>query len=186
MEKEFWENRYKEKTTGWDIKAVSTPIKEYIDQLSNKELSILVPGCGFGHEVIYLFNQGFKHITALDFARESLSKISEHSSEIKTISEDFFMDSGSYDLIFEQTLFCAIDPTRRDEYAKKCAELLNENGKYVGLLFDREFEGGPPFGGSTQEYQTRFSNYFSSVEISPCYNSIEARKGTEAFIIAKK
>lgn len=186
MEKAFWENRYKEKTTGWDIKSVSTPIKEYIDQLSNKELSILVPGCGFGHEVIYLFKQGFKHITALDFAIESLSNISEHSSEINTLSEDFFMHSGKYDLILEQTLFCAIDPARRDEYAKKCADLLNDNGKYVGLLFDREFEGGPPFGGSTAEYMNRFSNYFTSVEITPCYNSIEARKGTEAFIIAKK
>ena len=186
MEKEFWENRYKEKTTGWDIQSVSTPLKEYIDQLTNKDLHILVPGCGFGHEVIYLFNKGFKHVTALDFASESLIKIAAFSSEIKTVSDDFFQHDGTYDLILEQTLFCAIDPKRREEYAQKCASLLKNNGKYVGVLFDRNFEGGPPFGGSTEEYNTRFSNYFTSVQINACYNSIEARKGTEAFIIAKK
>lgn len=186
MEKEFWENRYKEKTTGWDIQAVSTPLKEYIDQLTNKDLNILIPGCGFGHEVIYLYKNGFKHVTALDFASESLSKIAEYSSEIKTVSDDFFLHEGSYDLILEQTLFCAIDPNRRDEYVQKCSNLLKPNGKYVGVLFDRDFEGGPPFGGSIKEYVNRFSTHFSSVEITACYNSIEARKGTEAFIIAKK
>ena len=37
MDKFFWNNRYHEKKTGWDIGHPSTPIKEYIDQLRDKD-----------------------------------------------------------------------------------------------------------------------------------------------------
>ena len=34
--KEYWSQRYKDAQTGWDIGSPSTPIKEYIDQLTDK------------------------------------------------------------------------------------------------------------------------------------------------------
>ena len=41
FDKTYWENKYKTNQTGWDIGAVSQPIKEYIDQIDNKNLKIL-------------------------------------------------------------------------------------------------------------------------------------------------
>ena len=34
--KDFWEQKYENNKTGWDIGFISTPIKEYINQLKNK------------------------------------------------------------------------------------------------------------------------------------------------------
>ena len=45
LNESYWSTRYQQGQIGWDIGDVSTPIKEYIDQLENKELSILIPNC---------------------------------------------------------------------------------------------------------------------------------------------
>lgn len=39
----YWTERYLEGRTGWDIGYLSTPIKTYIDQLKDKDISILIP-----------------------------------------------------------------------------------------------------------------------------------------------
>lgn len=61
-------------------------------------------------------------------------------------------------------------------------ELLRPNGKLVGVLFNRDFEGGPPFGGNVAEYQQIFQKHFNSISMEACYNSIEPRKNSEVFI----
>ena len=66
-------------------------------------------------------------------------------------------------------------------------ELLNENGRIIGLVFNRSFEkNGPPFGGNMQEYQSIFEKYFEIKKMEECYNSIQPRKGSEVFINLKK
>jgi len=185
MEQTFWENRYENKTTGWDIGAISTPIKEYIDQLTNKELTILIPGCGFGHEAAYLHQQGFPNVSILDFSSLAINEFKLKNPsfpENHILQADFFQHHGQYDLIIEQTLFCAINPSMRDEYVKQVYHLLKPEGKLIGLLFNCEFEAGPPFGGNIAEYQERFSEFFTRISIEPCYNSISPRKDKEVFI----
>jgi hypothetical protein len=83
-------------------------------------------------------------------------------------------------------LFCAIDPKLRPQYAQKCADLLTEKGKMVGLFFDRHFDGGPPFGGNKEEYLSYFSLCFRKISFDKCYNSIAPREGTELFAILEK
>jgi len=68
----FWSSKYQEGQTGWDMGEVSPPIKNYIDQLTNKNLSILIPGAGNAYEAAYLFEQGFTDVTVLDLAKEPL------------------------------------------------------------------------------------------------------------------
>ena len=48
--KEYWEKRWKQDETGWDIGYPSTPISSYFDQITNKDARILIPGCGNGWE----------------------------------------------------------------------------------------------------------------------------------------
>lgn len=185
MKQSFWQSRYEIADTGWNIGNVSTPIKEFLDQLEDKELKILIPGCGFGYEAIYAHQLGFKNVYVLDFVAEPLEMLRKNCPdfpEAHILQEDFFAHAAQYDLIIEQTLFCAIDPEDREKYAQAITRLLKPGGELRGLLFDRQFESGPPFGGSAAEYDALFSKYFKNVSIQPCYNSISKRLGTEVFI----
>lgn len=186
MDQAYWQQRYIDGTTGWDVGIISNPLKAYIDHLTNKDVRILIPGCGFGHEAVYLATQGFTHVTVIDLVDDALQKLRESYPEVNSVTGDFFTHEGAYNLILEQTLFCAILPEKREEYIKKVAELLADGGTYAGVLFDRDFEGGPPFGGTATEYAGYLEPHFSTFKLEPCYNSIDARKGTEVFVIAKK
>lgn len=103
------------------------------------------------------------------------------------IQQDFFKHIGQYDLIIEQTFFCALDPSLRMDYINKMNSLLKDNGKLVGLLFDfRLTDEGPPFGGDADAYSLAFQKSFNLRTMSPCYNSIKPRLGNELFIIFER
>ena len=56
---DYWNERYLNNASQWDLGAVSPPLKKYIDQKLNKDLAILIPGAGNSYEAIYLMEQGF-------------------------------------------------------------------------------------------------------------------------------
>lgn len=182
----YWSNRYQNQQTGWDIGTASEPIKEYIQQYNNKNTRILIPGCGNAYEAKFLIDEGFQNITLIDISKvlveELQGQLAAYSQQVQIIHGDFFEHVGEYDLIIEQTFFCAIDPVLRKRYAEKMHELLVPNGKLVGVLFNRNFEGGPPFGGTREEYLITFSPYFEIKKMDNCYNSIKPRANTELFI----
>jgi hypothetical protein len=187
LDKEYWENRYLQKDTGWDLGQVSPPIKAYIDQLDNKEISILIPGCGNAYEANYLLEKGFSNITLVDVSPTLVEQLkfnlnANQYQNLKVICGDFFSLHGKFDLIIEQTFFCALHPSLRKYYCTKMSELLAPTGKLVGLLFNRNFENNPPFGGSTHEYEELFSTCFQIQKMEPCYNSIAPRQGSELFV----
>lgn len=185
-DKGYWEEHYETGHTPWDIGTVSTPLKEYIDQLEDKQLRILIPGCGRGHEAVYLAEQGFENVTVIDLVDAAFTELRAKAPSVRCVTGDFFAHEGTYDRILEQTLFCAIDPSMRDAYMAKAASLLAPGGKLVGVLFNREFEGGPPFGGSKDEYAGYLEKYFSEFSLEACYNSIAPRMGSEVFVRAVK
>ncbi len=190
LNKLFWNNRYINKSTQWDLGKVSPPLKNYIDQLENKNLKILIPGCGNAYEAEYLLNNGFTNITLIDIATDLVQQLQskyQNKTTINIIEDDFFLHEGKYDLILEQTFFCAIDRSLRIDYAKKMHQLLNVNGKLVGVLFNREFEvESPPFGGNMEEYKNYFQPYFVLKVFETCFNSYHKRANTELFIIMIK
>ncbi|MBS1614950.1 MAG: methyltransferase domain-containing protein [Bacteroidetes bacterium] len=182
----FWEDRWQSENTGWDIGYTSPPIAQYVSQYPNKDAAVLVAGCGNAHEAEYLLEQGFQNITLIDIAPTAVKRLQEKfssSSAIKVVCADFFEHLGQYDLMIEQTFFCAIPPQRRADYARHAASLLRQKGKLIGLLFDIVFEKeGPPFGGSAAEYRSLFEPYFEIITMEACYNSIPPRAGSELFI----
>jgi SAM-dependent methyltransferase len=186
----YWDARYREGQTGWDLREVSPPIKAYIDQLINKDLRILIPGCGSGHEAAYLLDMGFSNITVIDIAPtivKALQKRFSDNPQVKIVLGDFFEHNGTYDLILEQTFFCALPPSRRKEYVTKMKALLRPGGKLTGLLFNRNFEQeGPPFGGEKQAYEKLFSQEFNIRNLDSCYNSFEKRAGSELFFLMEQ
>lgn len=190
LNKAYWSNRYKHKDTPWDAGTVTTPVKDYVDQLADKELKILVPGVGTGHELAYIYKRGFKNVKGLDISEEPVFHFlnnNPHFPKEQLYVEDFFEHNEKYDLIIEQTFFCALAPELRPLYAAKMNSLLKEGGVLAGVLFSFPLtEQGPPFGGSNEEYRKLFSEHFSIQTLEPCYNSIEPRMNRELFIILKK
>lgn len=186
----YWESRYQKGETGWDIGEISTPLLEFFNTLDNKNLRILIPGCGNAYEAAYLHSNEFKNVFLLDFAESPLIQFQKNNPGFPKehlLHHDFFSHQGTYDLIIEQTFFCALDPILRNKYVEQMYQLLSEKGKLAGLLFDCQFESeGPPFGGSKSEYERTFQHLFRFEKLEPCRNSISPRSGKELFFIASK
>lgn len=190
LSEEFWDSRYKNNDIGWDLGVISPPLKAYFNQILDKNLKILIPGAGNSYEAEYLFKNGFKNVFVVDLSKTALQKFKYRVPNFPTnqiINQDFFEIKDSFDLIIEQTFFCAINPALRSSYAKQINQLLNPKGKLVGLLFSVKLnEDKPPFGGSIEEYKKYFDSYFNIITMEDCYNSVESRKGRELFISMQK
>lgn len=189
LDQTYWDNQYQANSTAWDLGQVSPPLKSYIDSLKNKNTRILIPGCGNTYEAEYLLEQGFTNITVIDIAPtlvENLKFKFKDNSNINIVLGDFFEHQGLYDLILEQTFFCALPPTMRQKYVWKMHQLLADKGKIAGLLFNRTFESGPPFGGSQEEYNHLFQKSFDFLKMKICQNSAEKRADSELFIEFQK
>lgn len=187
---EYWNDRYAEDNFPWDAGAPTTPLVEYIDQLQNKNIRILLPGAGAAHEGGYLHQQGFQNIHVLDWSGNALDRFHGKHPDFQKgnlICADFFEHSGQYDLILEQTFFCALPPAKRDDWVQQMHRLLAAGGKVAGVMFDFPLEEkGPPWGGSTQEYKDRFEPLFKVNIMESCRNSIKPRAGKEIFVEIQK
>jgi len=190
MIKTNWQDRYVNQQTGWDIGEVSQPLKTYFDQLTDKSMRILIPGGGNGYEAAYLHSHGFEYVYLLDIALYPLERFeAKHPDFPKEhlIHQDFFKHKGQYDLIVEQTFFCAILPKHRQDYAVHAHSLLKKKGKLMGLLWSVALnEDHPPYGGSKEEYHRYFDNLFDYIHFDNCFNSIAPRLGRELFLLAGK
>jgi phospholipid N-methyltransferase len=189
INQEFWDNLYLTNDMVWDMGKVSPPIKEYIDLIEKKEVRILIPGCGNSYEAEYLLQLGFTNVTLIDIAPTLVNHLHEkfkNKLNINIVLGDFFDHQGNYDLVIEQTFFCALPPIMRQKYVLKMHQLIEENGKIAGLLFNKKFEYCPPFGGSDQEYESLFGTHFDILSMEVCKTSIPKRAKNEFFIEFQK
>lgn len=182
----YWSGKYQNEQTGWDIGYVSTPLKAYIDQLKDKSLKILIPGAGNSYEAEYLFQQGFKSVFVMDLAQAPLNNLKQRVPDFadsQLICQDFFDHEGQYDLILEQTFFCALNPKLRPSYVTKAFDLLKPGGKIVGVMFNIPlFDDHPPFGGNERDYRSLLGNTFDIQIMETAHNSIPPRAGNELFV----
>lgn len=193
-DKQYWTERYLNQNTGWDIGYPSTPLKEYIDQLTDSSLHILIPGAGNAYEAEYLWRKGYKNVIVIDLSEVPLKDFKKRNPDFpdkQLIHGNFFDHKGNYDLILEQTFFCSFIPTdkNRSAYSKHMASLLQASGKLVGLWFNFPLTGDMekrPFGGDRSLYLSYLNPYFKTIVFEPCYNSIKPRQGKELFGIFKK
>lgn len=190
LDASYWDNRYVNNEHRWDLGEVSPPIKVYINQLKDQSIRILIPGGGNSYEAEYLFNIGFKNVYVVDVSETALKNIKSRVPDFpneQLIRSDFFQLDMTFDLIIEQTFFCAINPNLRASYVKKMNTLLSQKGKLVGLLFDQPLHvDKPPFGGNKLVYTELFETKFHIQKMEACYNSISHRQGNELFFIVKR
>jgi histidinol-phosphate phosphatase family protein len=186
IDAEYWKKRWENADTPWDIGYATPAITKFVGQLPNKDLRILIPGAGNAYEADWLWRNGFQQVDVVDFSPIALGKLKERIPEFpdaQLLAGDFFNISGTYDLILEQTFFCAIDVALRPAYVQKMAELLHPGGVLAGVMFDFPLTAeGPPFGGSREEYEQHFSPYFQIRHMEICQDSILPRQGREFWV----
>jgi SAM-dependent methyltransferase len=181
----YWSDRYKAEQTGWDIGHASPPLTALTDWLDS-DTKILIPGAGNAHEVEVFYNKGFKNVFVLDIAKEPLENLANRFPSFPSeqlIHGDFFELDQTFDVILEQTFFCALPRQWRNKYVKQAHKLLRPGGKILGVMFAQEFsKDGPPHGGTAEEYRGLFSANFDIERMESCFNSIPPRQGAELFV----
>ena len=190
---EDWQRHYDEDDLGWDLGHVAPPFVDLLESNAIMPCKTLVPGCGRGHEVIFFGENGFD-VTALDYSIGAVnhlnSVILERKLNIKVLNLDFFeLDSTHdclYDLLIEQTFFCAISPSQRTLYVETVARILKKGGMIAGLFYNTGQQGGPPFNTTRQDIIDHFSDSFEIRELTQAKNSAEKRKDKEWLAILIK
>ncbi|MBL0126642.1 MAG: SAM-dependent methyltransferase [Flavobacteriales bacterium] len=190
LDRNYWEGRYINEDASWDLGAPSTPLKEFLDQLTDKDLRILTPGGGRSWEAEYAHRIGFRNVFVIDLTdapfKDLLARCPDFPQD-HLITGDFFAHAAAYDVILEQTFFCALDPTLRSAYVARMHQLLKPGGVLVGVLFNEALNTDqPPFGGSQAVYEPLFRKWFDDVSFDPCHNSIAPRAGRELWLRATK
>ncbi len=133
----------------------------------------LVPGCGLGHDAEALARAGWT-VTAVDFAAELEPLVRGRFGPLgcRFVAEDAltFDDEEPYDLLFDHTFFCAIDPEDRPAFGELARRLLRPGARVGSIVFPAGKElasGGPPWGVSTTELAGALGPEFQQIEDQP-------------------
>jgi methyl halide transferase len=186
----YWEQRWQAGQTGWDVGYATPAIVAFCAGIQDRGLKILVPGAGNGYEAEYLWKEGFRNLDIVDLSQTALSSFQARVPDFppaQLVHGDFFDLLGPYDLVIEQTFFCALHPRLRRAYVDHMLRILRPGGVLAGLLFDFPLtEEGPPFGGSKEEYFGLFTSGFEIRSLDRCTSSIAPRAGRELWLEVEK
>jgi SAM-dependent methyltransferase len=129
-------------------------------------LTVCVPGCGTGHDVREWAKAGFQ-VYGYDLAPSAIRLSVERTQAAGLQAEfrlvDFLRDEPPFlfDWLFEHTLFCAIDPSEREQYVQAVLRWLKPGGQYLAVNYLIPDRDGPPFGTTREELIERFAPHFS-------------------------
>lgn len=155
---------YERGETPWE-KGLPTPVLTEMHAKHPEVFSghTLVPGCGLGHDARWLAEQGCGPVLGADIAPLAIEKAS--AVDARGLASYRLLDVfnlppellGAFDLVWEHTCLCAIDPTMREAYVQAVRSALKKNGMVAGVFFiNPEMdpgETGPPFGISVAELE---------------------------------
>lgn len=188
----FWTDRYQTQATGWELQAPAPALVEMLPRMKWPRSRVLILGCGSGNDAAYFAEKGHV-VTAVDFSEKALAdaqKKYSHLTNITWLQSDIFKlpqsFENSFDIVFEHTCYCAIDPTRRNDLVKKWVQVLVPGGHLMGIFFVNDKMTGPPFGGSEWEVRERLRKKFQFNFWGRWRNSTEKRTGSELFVFAQK
>jgi methyl halide transferase len=187
----YWDARYALGDHRWDLGMPTPVLVQLVEEGTLRPCTILVPGCGSGHDAIFLAQRGFD-VVAVDYSAEAIRRASEAAQRagavIRFLQKDIFTLSpefdGAFGGIFEYVTYCAVDPSRRGALAGLYGSLLAPGGMLAALFFPvEEREGGPPFAVSLGEVRLLFGQSFTSVSWVEHPATIQPRKGREVLTL---
>lgn len=162
-----WNTAYADGITPWDKGAAAPPLLDYLAKHSIAG-SVLVPGCGTGHDVKVLAAAGAV-VTGVDLAPLALKQARAQVPEkgVRFLEADFLAlpknEHGAYDWVIEHTCLCALDPQQRAAYVKSVQTALVPGGLYWAVFFSKvsQYDGvHPPHPITTTEIDELFGEGF--------------------------
>lgn len=196
----FWNQKYldwksTDQAPGWDLGKASPFLYEVLPQLKILKQRVAVLGAGAGHDAFHLASLGHL-VTAFDISSEAIERAKSlypESQNLKYVQADLLNESamsknyfGQFDLVFEHTFFCAINPMHRTKAIETMWKLTGPDGHLLANFFVITPEGGPPFGATEWELRQRLSKRFKSLYWTRWQTSPANRLGWELIVYAKK
>ena len=197
----FWEGLYAGGDDGWELGTPAPPLAAWLDAggafapaSPGDAARIAVPGAGRGHDARLLARRGYR-VWGFDFAPAAIAdatrlaavdgvEVTFEQRDIFTLGRDC---AGRFDGVWEYTCFCAIDPARREEYARLVHAVLRPGGTLLACFYPlREGTDGPPFPVSREEVEHLLAPGFLIVESGPPAGSVERRRGLEWLVRAER
>ncbi len=190
-----WQARYLSGDTPWD-KGASAPsllplLKEKSELFTDRR--VFVPGCGVGHDAKELAEFGLD-VVAGDIAPLAIARAKENNPhEVDFRESDILKNSGSltagFDLIWEHTCFCALDPVLRADYVAAMWKLLKPGGVLLGVFFtnpDVIPNEGPPYKTTREELAEIFRSHFALEWVAEPQAFYPGREGREHLMLFKR
>ncbi|MBE9177842.1 methyltransferase domain-containing protein [Oculatella sp. LEGE 06141] len=187
---EFWEQRYQEGTTRWDL---GQPAPSFVHLLTSPDApkpgTIAVLGAGRGHDALLFAAHGFE-VTGFDFAASAIA-VATANAQAQGLSAQFLQRdifalepefANRFDYVLEHTCFCAIAPAQRPAYVQLVHTLLRPQGELIAVFWAHDRPGGPPFGTSLDELRQQFSPGFDIRSLSLVPDSPSHQQNEEYFI----
>jgi len=165
MPESDWERRYQTGDMPWEKGAPSPGLVDFLNELPKDPREVVaVPGCGTGHDVRAWASAGFE-AHGFDLAPSAIQLCREKSKGVSNVHyelADFLHDQPPrpFDWVFEHTLFCAIEPSQRDEYVQAVQRWLKPAGQFLGVHYMIPDTEGPPYGTTRDELLRRFAPHF--------------------------
>lgn len=191
---DFWEGLYATGNDGWDLGQPSPPLVDVVERTPPPRGRVAVLGCGRGHDARFLAAHGYE-VVGYDFsaaavtaaralARRDRVTVAFEQRDIFTLGREA---AHAFDGVWEYTCYCAIDPARRDEYARTVAAIVRPGGWLLACFFPlRAVNAGPPFPVSRAEVRRRFASAFRVERAQPPLRSARARLGREWLVFARR
>lgn len=196
---EFWESLYRAKDTPWDKGEAAPPLVDYLRR-HRIEGRVLVPGCGRGYEVRTLAARGAK-VTGIDLAPSGVAaaRAFPRAARERYLLQDLFelppAFRRAYDWVVEHTCFCAIPPTRREDYVESVHRALKRGGRVFAIFYlnPRQYDGeyvddlkGPPFGVRREQLDRLFSARFELLDEWVPKRAFEGREQRELVRVLRR
>ncbi|KAH9268329.1 hypothetical protein BASA84_000242 [Batrachochytrium salamandrivorans] len=165
---------------GWDQGEVTPAVRDFLkDHPVPLGESLIVPGCGTGYDVVPLPKRDISELLGrrprpslgddnersqfclswVDMAPTSTAKAIEYAAD-KNVpnahfeTADFFTISGQqFDVLYDYTFACAIEPSLRSSWAAQVAALVRPGGYALVQMYPlREECSGPPYSWTVTAY----------------------------------
>ncbi|MEI6084681.1 MAG: methyltransferase domain-containing protein [Verrucomicrobiota bacterium] len=182
----FWEKSYRNDDAFWDHGVPAPGLVDFLKRDKYKPGTILVPGCGRGHDCRQLAEHGFT-VTGLDLSAKAMTEARALADGQVTYRVGDFLKPGRtrYDWVFEHTCFCAINPKLRDRYVQALVKTLKPGGHFLAIFYNIQPRQGPPFGTTRTELCERFGPHFRLL-LERVPRSYSNRKGKELLMLWEK
>ena len=192
----YWDEAYHEGRDGWELGRPTPPLLRAVSWLGKPNGAAVVVGFGRGHEAIMLAEAGWPRVVGLDFAVEATRQAELLTptalvGQLEWRTGDLFAlgtkSPSEFALVVEHTSFCAIDPSRRDEWMRSVFATLRPGGRLLALFYVHQKPGGPPFAAKSEDVKPalKTAGFVIEREEIPS-DSIERRSGEEWLVLAMR